>query len=331
MNIKQPLLKPAVQVCKTQDAVHLVYRGQQLCFNGADARHFNALCRYLDGRHPVPALATRAGVAPRDTEWMLLQLDSAHMLVEVEHSDASGELVGAEHAFWLLEADLCHFKFGSRDPSVWFDLEGMIARGEVRQEVAEGYLIELGYLLRQVPQELALAVATSPNEQIRSMYVEFFKEECDHGKMIFDQIKTWIDPQQVLAMRPLPGTVAVLNTYRALACDDALSYAVALMRDESTPLDPSLQKVADPYHGLRMHYTVPARVVDIFEWHTNLDRDCDHGFFPLEIFRSFSHLDRATISALRGKMTSLFEVHAMWRRNLLEYYNDHSVLNRVSQ
>ncbi|MFG6459713.1 hypothetical protein [Roseateles sp. BYS96W] len=325
----KPALKPAVRQSTRNGGLQLSYRGQQLALQPTEASLFARLAPLLDGRHDAAALSRTADIDPSDLDWQLAQLEAAHLLVEGEGWSPQPDLYSAEQAFWVLEADVCRVKFGEADDRLRNDLEVRIARGEVAQTVAEGWLVELGYLLRQVPQELSLAVATAGDEATRAHYVEFFKEECDHGQMMYDKLKDWIAPERLLAMRPLPSTLAVLNMYRALASDGPLSYAVALMRDESTPLDPAPAPETDPYAGLRTHYQVPAPVVDIFEWHAHLDRDCEHGFFPLEIFRQQRWIDRRTVQALRQRLLSLFETHAMWRRELANYFATHSVHERV--
>lgn len=328
MKYIQPVLKPAVQQSVSGGATALRYRGQELTLQLDETRLFDRMRRTLTSPRTL-AVSSYLDATQSDVEWLLTQLDHAHMLVEGANWSTVPGLLSGEQAFWLLEADACHLKFGDTDASLRHDLEALIARGEVRQEVAQGWLVELGYLLRQVPQELSLAVSSAQDEDLREQYVEFFKEECDHGRMMYDKLKDWIAPEHLLKMRPLPSTLGVLNMYRSLASEGPLAYAVALMHDESTLLDPMLTKDSDPYAGLRKYYQVPAPVVDIFEWHAHLDRGCEHGFFPLEIFRRFRWVETRTVDLLRQRMLSLFETHALWRRELVNYFSTYSLAERI--
>jgi hypothetical protein len=254
------------------------------------------------------------------------------MLIEDMRPPMLESIVSGEHAFWLLEDEVCRLKFLSGLETVGLpkSLDAMIAQGEVRQEVAEGYLIEVAHIVRSVAQELALAISNAASENIRDLYVDYFKDECDHGKMIFDKLKAWIPEDKLRRMRPLPATLAVINMYREFASECSLTYAAALLYCESSPLDPPVERESNPYAGLRTYFSIPGEVVEIFEWHSDLDREAAHGFFPLKIFRCYDHLNAQAISQLRERVTALAETFGMFYRNILEYYNDHTIFDRLA-
>ncbi len=322
------LLKPAVEVESGAEGLRVSYRGQRIDLDAREAQVFTRLQSFLDGtRMRDWVLAAIPG-----SDGVLEKLDRASMVVALDgstHHLGSDSSVTGECAFWQLEANLCRLKFGMPRLQGNLPLESAIARGEVRQEVAEGYLIEVGYLMRHVPHELSLAVSTSPSHMIRMLYTQFFLEECLHGQLMLDQLVTWIPIEQLLAMRPLASTVAVLNLYAALASAGPLHYAVALMHDESSPLDPLLSPEDDHYAGLSRHFRIPSNVVDVFRWHANLDRENSHGFFPLEIFRAVGRVEASLLAVLRRELYTLFETRALWRHEIAEFYATASIRDRI--
>lgn len=321
------LLKPAVEIEARVDQILLHYRGQHLTLDTSEAHAFTRIQSRLDGSQGFDELAKAAAGA----EGVLASLQRAAMIVALPERGAppeNGADMTGEWAFWQLEAELCRRKFGSSRKPVLHALDAALARGEARSEVAEGYLIELGYLMRHVPRELSLAVASAPNHEVRMLYTKFFVEECFHGQLMVDQLIKWIPAERLFAMRPLPTTVAVLNLYCALASAGPLHYAVALMHDEGSLLDPQVPPEDDLYAGLSRHFKVPENVVAVFRWHANLDRTSGHGFFPLEIFRAMGRVDAALLTELRGELATLFETRALWRRELAEFYGSASIHDR---
>jgi hypothetical protein len=161
--------------------------------------------------------------------------------------------------------------------------------------------------------------------------MDFYDEESRHGEILFTALQSWFENQdQVRWATPLPATVGLLNTYKAWAAKDSLLYATALMRDESSQLDAEVPDQKNIYKGMRLHYDVPREVVDRFEWHANLDRNCDHGFFPERIFSQYEVISRTHARMLMLAMKQIIELHELFRWNVFAYYKEHDVSSRLN-
>ena len=106
-------------------------------------------------------------------------------------------------------------------------------------------------------------------------------------------------------------------------------YAVALMRDEASPLDDEVAADHDIYGGMRGHYDVPPAVVDLFEWHAMLDRNNDHGFFALQVFRHVPVVDDERARRLIGALRQIIDLHDAFRWGVRQHYACHRPDDRV--
>ncbi len=137
----RPALKYAVTQSKTGEVLNFRYRGVELSRDASLAKRVVPL---LDGTRALNVISKDSGVEKRVVEDLVNQLGNASMLFDGTVIASVPTVVTGEHAFWILEQDLCAYKFYGREYFGKFDLERRIAAGEVPRGVVVGYLIELG-------------------------------------------------------------------------------------------------------------------------------------------------------------------------------------------
>jgi hypothetical protein len=328
--IERPLLKYSAHTQTKPGVLEIHYRRRVHTYATDAPEAARAALALCDGRTPAETIISNSGVEARLFGNLVEWLEHASVMLdggEVLREDGN---LGGREMFWRLEAMLFDWRYRSPVQTYQSRLDWQIATGKAPPGVVKGFCLELGYLLRNVPDELALAVVHSPDEQIRSLFMDFYDEESRHGEILFGALKTWFDhPEQILYATPLPATVGLLNTYRAWAIKDPLLYATALMRDESSRLDLDIPDDENIYRGMRLHYEVPAEVVDKFEWHANLDRNCEHGFFPEKVFSQYEVISRSRARLLTSALKQIIELHDLFKWNVSAYYCEHDVASRL--
>ncbi len=317
---QKPLLKYAV---REKQENQLIYRGTTIWLSDKDTV-FRKIKSKLNGVNNIKDICSICQLSESsvlDTIDYLIK-QGAVTYVEGDFSELSGE-----KCFWLLEELLCEYRFYHKENYYLYDLEKMILQRDVCDDVVKGFFIEKAFLLRNVPSELAYSINSSFDEKVRSAYVRFFTEEYNHGEIIFKKMNKWIDSKTLLDLNPLPGTLGLLNTYRWLA-HDPLYYATALIHDEGVSYD-----AYDPgdcmYNFVENNYeNIPAEVPRVFLWHANLDRNCEHGYFPLNIFKCYERISESTLVVLKKIMVMLIELQGIFRKDICDYYSKKNYLSR---
>jgi hypothetical protein len=318
-----PLLKYAVRTETDQNAVCLTYRNKLYRQVTSDAVRLSRALEMCNGRTRIANIVSSAGIEEAELTRVLSDLEKIPLILDGQNVLREDGYLSGREMFWRLEDLMFVWRSDEGKGLYGPTLDGRIALGIEPLSVVKGFLIELGFLLRQVPEELALAVANSTNEDIRLLFMEFYDEESRHGQMMFDALKQWIPECGILSAIPLPATVGLMNTYKAAAMKHPLLYATALIRDESSALDAEIPPEADIYVGMKEHYDIPKDVIKVFEWHANLDRTCDHGFFPEEVFALYPIVTRELANQLCGFLHTMIEMHQLFKWNISVYYHDH--------
>lgn len=320
-----PLLKFAVRCTKEGNEVLVRYRGRAVRFHGAAACSVEKLIKLCDGRHSLEELSSGGD---SNVRLLLGPMAANQMLLSGPDVLRQDERTSGKEAFWKLESLLLRWKY-EKTHGFGANLLQQIAVGEASSAVVMGFFLEQSHLLRAVPEELSAAVLHAPSEQVRDLYMNFYDEESRHGQILHDALSGWFASGERISLAPpLPATGGLIRTYRTWAEKSPLLYAVALMRDESSPLDEEME--FDPYAGARCYYDVPSRVVDAFEWHANLDRSNDHGFFPEKIFACFPEIDSWTLRKLTSALREIVDLHDLLHWNILEYYSKFDVEARIA-
>jgi hypothetical protein len=319
--MEQPLLKYACTV----SGGRISYRGLSI----EASPQLQQIAALLNGQRQRSDIAAASGLAPEEIDAALERLDQSRMLLAGEEVLRSDGLFSGREVFWRLEALLLKWRKASAADPAAPRLDRDVALGTAPLRVVQGFCLEQGHLLRAVPEELALAVASATDEFIRLEYMDFYEEESRHGEMLLEPLVGWLGSEaDIRSAPPLPCTIGLMQTYRNWARKDPLLYAVALMRDEGSPLDALAPH--DIYDGMRRHYDIPKAVVDRFEWHANLDRENDHGFFPERIFRHVPVIEEQRIERLISALRQIIDLHDAFRAGVLDYYSRHTVESRCA-
>lgn len=315
MRYDYPLLKYA---CAFEGKL-LHYRGQVIDLSSAPLDIMTVL-RSANGRTSIENLADLGRLPITKCADYFEELASQSLIVDGSKVLRQDGLLSGLELFWRLEALLLQWRGGPCFANAR-QLDQDIASGRASIQQVRGLCLELGHLLRAVPEELALAVSNAPSEAIRLEFMDFYDEEARHGELLLEALVGWLGTEaQIRAAPPIPTTVGLLQTYRNWATKDPLMYAVALMRDEMSPLDGPVRIEEDIYAGMRKHYDVPVEVIDRFEWHALLDQHNDHGFFAERIFQHVPLIDQERAVRLIGTLRQIVELHEAFRWGVQHYY-----------
>ncbi|MBS0186135.1 MAG: hypothetical protein JSS34_07340 [Proteobacteria bacterium] len=324
-----PLLKYAVNIETTLDEIKLSYRGRIYKYNVGTPLEYRKALENCNGRNLLSSILKSSSISASKLEEFLQNLFEIPLILNGKEILRDDLLMSGKELFWKLEKFLIEWKKIQLIDKNNINLDREIGSGRATENIIKGFCLELCHLLRNVPDELSLAVANAKNDRIRLHYMSFYDEENKHGEIIFNALKKWINKEDILHATPLPGTTGLLNTYRYWASKDSLLYAVALMRDESCALDADIKEEEDIYKGMRLpNYNIPKQVIKVYEWHTNLDRNNNHGFFPELIFSEYGYIDQEYARRLISALKQIIELHQLFRWNVYNYYSQHAVETR---
>ena len=323
-----PLLKYAVNVKISSFEIELSYRGKTYNYPVKNPTLYKKLLENCSGRNLLKDIIQQCNIEKELADDFLCKISEIPLLLDGKVVLRDDGLLSGRELFWKLEKFLIEWKQKKIMTAFRVDLDKEIALGKAPENVVKGFCLELCHLLRNVPDELSLAVANARSDYIRAHYMTFYDEERTHGDIIFRSLKKWMNAEDIIHATPLPATIGLLNTYRYWASKDSLFYAVALMRDESSALDAEIQKDEDIFVGMKTHYQVPKQVYKVYEWHTNLDRNNNHGFFPELIFAEYEYIDQFYAKRLISALKQIIELHQQFRWSVYHYYSEHPVETR---
>jgi|ERR1043165_7795976 hypothetical protein len=324
-----PLLKYSAELSMEPFGVSVGYRGRSYHIISERPWDVRSLLERCDGRTSLNILAHASSFTIEEAQRILTRAEGCHVILDGDEVLRRDGFMTGRELFWRLEAALLRWREQSRPVFGAHGLERGLATGTLPPEVAKGFCLELCHLLRSVPEEIGLAVASSTVEAVRTLYVDFFEEEARHGEMITEALAQWLNEADIRKAVPLPTTTGLMHTYKAMAAKDPLLYAAALIRDEASALDADIPESEDIYAGLEGHYDVPAAVVERYRWHANLDRENEHGFFPEKIFACFPVIDAARAEAIGSALRQIIDLHEAFRWGVVTYYREQTVEERI--
>jgi hypothetical protein len=331
MPTSYPLLKYACTPTYDGDELEVEYRLRHYKIGSVPADDASRMLDLMDGRRSVAEIARESGTSESDVEVLVGELEQVPLVVDgmtVLRQD--GHLSGSE-LFWRMEALLFRWRYKEPLFPGEIRLDEAIASGQAAPSVAKGYCLESSHVLRSAPDEIALAIAHSPNEDVRNHYMKFYIEERTHGGLLVKALTSWgMTRQEIQNSVPLPTTAGLLQAYKGLVQKDVLYYAACLMRDEASSLDADTPPERDMYTGMERHYGVPDPVVKFLRWHEAFDKKAAHGFFPELVFSSFPIIDEARARGTVGALRLIIDLHDSFRRGVLEHYSKHEVGSRWS-
>jgi len=202
-------------------------------------------------------------------------------------------------------------------------------RGELPQSVFMGWLLENYHFIDGVNDRLALAAAACGHPKIRPLFIKHYTEEWDHSSYFMKALNIMgMSEPEVLAARPLPGTVAVLDHMRRAARTDPLEYAACSGFLESTGED--RVGAAMLFARLTRHYAgdKPQAMQSLAD-HMHMDGVYQHNSVVENICARIEplSLDRAS-AALQAAML-LVETMEVWSSDILRSYTNRTLPPRV--
>jgi hypothetical protein len=323
-----PLLKYAVNLTCSSSELNCHYRGRTYNYEVDNPLNYKKFLEDCNGRNKLCDILEQNSIIKAKAEDLLQYLFKIPLIIDGKDVLREDFLLGGKEFFWRLEKFLFDWKKNQMMSCFSINLDREIASGKASENIVKGFCLELCHLLRNVPDELSLAVANAKNDRVRLHYMSFYKEESSHGEIIFRALQKWINAEDIVHASPLPATTGLLNTYRYWASKDSLLYAVALMRDESSCLDSEIEKEDDIYYGMKTYYDIPKQVPKVYEWHANLDRNNEHVFFPELVFSEYEYIDKFYAKRLISALKQIIELHQLFRWNIYNYYSEHSVETR---
>jgi hypothetical protein len=326
-----PLLKFAAKIACERDKLKITYRNKTYDFNVEDdAKLYGEALQHCNGHNSIKDIIKLVKISEKYFQEIISKLATIPIILNGTEIIRKDRYLSGRELFWRLEDLLFKWRYTEKLSCFNLDLEKDIAMGKAPKSVVKGFCMELGHLLRNVPEELSLAVANAQSEEVRSLLMDFYDEESRHGDILFEALTSWFDNgEQIQFAAPLPATVGLLQTYKAWAQKDSLLYATALMRDESSPLDADIEPEKNIYLGMKKYYDVPPIVVRKYEWHANLDRQNDHGFFPEKIFSLFPIIDKVRARNIISSLRQIIDLHDLFRWNIYSYYQNNEVYDRI--
>ncbi|KJS17073.1 MAG: hypothetical protein VR78_06590 [Hoeflea sp. BRH_c9] len=330
--MNRPLFKYACRYTPGDGVMTFSYRGRERVFETKSPFNVADATSQCDGRTDFGQACRSAGIGAAESERLIEFLTQYQLVVDGETTlRADGLLSGAE-LFWRLENLLLTWRTSPPKTVPNLDLDRSIAAGQAPISVVKGLFLEIAHLLRSVPDELACAVESAPQGPVQQAFMEFYEEECNHGRILTDALSSWFDGKKTIVESvPLPTTVARMHAYKGWARKDVLLYATALMRDESSALDAEVHEEEDIYLGMERHYDIPSIVVEKYRWHANLDRQLEHGFFPLEIFGSVDVVSEQRVKQTVSVLQQIVELHELFKWGVTQYYANNSVDTRFDR
>jgi len=167
---------------------------------------------------------------------------------------------------------------------------------------------------------MSLAVAECTDPAVTPLFAHHYAEEYDHGDFFMRALESFgLSREVVLASRPLPSTLGVLNYMRLCARRDPLEYAICSGFLESTGTDRARAK--EFIARLATNYAVPSSgsVGPLLD-HLNLDEEYGHG----DLFEAICDrtppltVDRASTVLTAG--AALVDMLELWSTDIERTY-----------
>jgi len=285
---------------------------ETFAFQGIDPSLFTAVIGRLDGRRSAHAIAKELGASQATVERLCQVLVRSDLATWVEPPSTQS----AEDF-----ADACCRMFPAWKRRVFgHPLWRSLADGTATRNQFAGWLVETYHFIETVNSRLALAVAECRNPLARALFLHHYVEEWDHHHFFMTSLQhAGFDPHTILASRPLPGTLAVVNFMRATARRDPLYYAACSGFLESTGDD---RDAGREFFGRLIQHYCPGtpEIINPMIAHLNLDEQYRHNGLLTEIFPTLGTVTRERLTGALQAVVQLIEALELWADDILRSY-----------
>jgi pyrroloquinoline quinone (PQQ) biosynthesis protein C len=289
---------------------------EEFTFQGANPTLFTDVLNRLDGTQSVAEIAAELEASPAEVEAICDSLASNSLAICIETTStvpAPGSDLPA-----LVYRLFPKWKQRVFSHELWRSL----ADGSASLTVFKGWLLEIYHFIETVNSRLALAVAECRNPEARSLFLRHYIEEWDHHHFFMSALTSMgFHRDTVLAAKPLPGTLAVVDCMRDAARRDPLFYAACSGFLESTGEDRKAGRLF--FERLTKHYC-PERpeVVQPMLAHLNLDEEYGHNGLLSQIYPKLGIVTPDRLAGALQAVVQLVETLELWSTDILRTYVD---------
>lgn len=310
----RPALCLGVSVSTVGSEHLLVADDLEICVEGLPDAMARRVVSRFNGRETATSIAAAAGLPVAQVIAIVTRLMAAGVVVDLRGGreldltpDAFIALCQRSYSMWKTRL------FGH---PLWRGLN----TGEAAPSQFIGWLLESYHFAEGVNLRLPLAIAHCHQREIRDLLSQHYAEEYDHERFFLSALaELGVEPEIVIAARPLPGTRAILNHMRDCARTDPLHYAVCGGFLEATGTDRTLGRVF--IANLERHYAPenPLVVQPLID-HAALDDLYGHRGLLAALCRCVPELPWERASAALGSCALFVETLELWSTDIMMMY-----------
>jgi len=204
-----------------------------------------------------------------------------------------------------------------------------LGSGEASRAQFGGWLLESYHFIEGVNVRLSLAVAECSDLNVRPLFARHYSEEYDHSVFFLEALSAFgMSKERVLATKPLPSTLGVLNLMRQCARRDPVQYSVCSGFLESTGADRIRGRTF--FEHLKKNYAVDAPgITQPLVNHLSLDEAYEHNSLMEAVCLRIGKLSAHRASKALEAGLLLVETLELWSTDIMRTYNRSDFLSCI--
>ena len=309
----KPRLNGAVQFTSNGDAISEIDLVYQIAYiDTDDGVRLARLLPFIDGTLPLRGLAARSGL-PVETVAEIVQTlyelgavssadpQSIDALSFYRHTAQIGQMEASKlHQTGLLRA---------------------LSSGPSRRLLI-GYLVEGYHFVEAAASHVAPAIVSASSRRLRMMASEYLSNEYTHGAHMRAGLElAGVPASDLERARPLPSTLAIINSLRWTARTDPLEYWACLSLSE-TEGEEVAERARARWADIAAYNLVPAEVFQSYVDHDVLDSDEGHGALCAEPFAEAPPLTPGQQERIQDTVIAYASTWLLNADEILSFYGD---------
>ena len=314
--------KPIIRHCTTRefspDEPLLMIVGDQyfeLTEEIGDRRDLLNIKRYLDGRHTLADIASKAGVTRESVESIVSTLAEFDLLGNPRPVE---NIAGAE--FVKKIEDACR---------MWGQQIGFhriftgITEGSLRPEVLLGLVLETYHYINSASKHIGVAIAHCADYRLRPILCQHLADEWDHAQSLVAGIAHMgIPPAHLKTAHPVVGTISLINNLCEIARQDTLSYIASTSLFEARAED--YEQAAADLRGAAERCAFPADSVEPLITHMRLDVEAGHAGLLAETVEIIGDIPAERAHQVVNNVHDIKHSLDQFHDQIVEFYSDPS-------